>query len=53
MENKKKYILEKWVKMPEVFDDKERAIEEKNRCKENKNYKDIKIFEIEELIKEI
>lgn len=39
--------------MPEVFDDKKRAIEEKDRCEKSKNYKDIKIFEIEELIKEI
>ena len=53
MENNKKYILEKWVKITEVFDTKEKAIETKKRYKKDKDYKDIKIFEIEELTKEI
>ena len=47
----KEYIVEKWFKISEIFDSKNKAIEEKKQCEENDRYKDIKIFEIEKTIK--
>ena len=49
--NKKKYIVEKWFRLVDEFETKERAIKNSEDFKGNKKFKDIKIFEVEEIVR--
>jgi hypothetical protein len=55
MKDKKKYIIERWIKIEQVYETKEKATEQKEFLEKyaGEDCRDIKIYEVETNYKEL